>query len=271
MQKIYIDSRFKLPSSESNSNFRVELNNVVEFDAGTRCYLSNVIIPNTWYTIEDNNDRLYVRINHSGLNTSTDYIVSLTHKNYDLTSFRAELETRLDNLGISFTVVYDVNLGTLAIMCNNSLVTWYLFTDEDLKTNVNGTWNGNYYSVDNPRSCNGMLRNVGTSPAYKTTFVFQSGFVDVLNHHSVYICSSLVANDSLGGRGESNILKKVLVNANYGEIIMDESYYEHDFTTLSKSTLKILEFSLRDVYGNIIDLHGSHISFTLLFDKSNVL
>jgi hypothetical protein len=80
----------------------------------------------------------------------------------------------------------------------------------------------------------------------------------------------LVANDSLGGRGETNILKKVLVNANYGEIILDDTPNDHDYTTLSKSTLKILEFSLRDVYGNIIDLHGSHISFTLLFDKSNV-
>ena len=270
MQKIYIDSRFKLPSSASNSDFRVELNDVVEVDAGTRCYLSNVVIPNTWYTVEDNNDRLYVRINNSGTNTSTDHIINLTHKNDDLTSFRAELETKLDALGISFTVVYDVNLGTLAIMCNNSSVTWYLFTDEDLKTSVNNTWNGNYYSTDNPQSANGMLRNVGNSPAYKTTFVFQSGFVDVLNHHSVYICSSLVANDSLGGRGETNILKKVLVNANYGEIILDDTPNEHYYTLLSKSTLKILEFSLRDVYGNIIDLHGSHISFTLLFDKSYV-
>ena len=164
-----------------------------------------------------------------------------------------------------------MDLGNLAIMCNNSSVTWYLFTDEDLKTNVNGTWNGNYYSTDNPRSANGMLRNVGTSPAYRTTFVFESGFVDVLNHHSVYICSSLVANDSLGGRGETNIPKKVPVNANYGEIIMDDTPNEHDFTILSKSTLKILEFSLKDVYGNIIDLHGSHISFALLFDRSNVL
>ena len=142
MQKIYIDSRFKLPTSESNSNFRVELNDVVEFEAGTKCYLSNVVIPNTWYTIEDNNDRLYIRINQNNL--SSDYIINLTHRNYDLTSFRAELEKKLDALGISFTVVYDVNLGTLAIMCNNSSVTWYLFTDEDLKTNVNGTWNGNY-------------------------------------------------------------------------------------------------------------------------------
>ena len=88
MQIIYIDSRFKLPTSESNSNFRVELNNVVEFEAGTKCYLSSVIIPNTWYTIEDNNDRLYVRINQNNL--STDYIINLTHRNYDLTSFRSE-------------------------------------------------------------------------------------------------------------------------------------------------------------------------------------
>ena len=92
----------------------------------------------------------------------------------------------------------------------------------------------------------------------------------VINHHSVYICSSLVANDSLGCRGETNIFNKVLVNANFGELISDNMYHDHDYTTLSKSTLKILDFSLRDVYGNEIDLHGSHISFTLLFDRSKV-
>ena len=64
MNKIYVDSRFALPSSSSTSNFRIELNNTVEIEAGTNCYLSNVLIPNTWYTIEDNNDKLYIRIVH---------------------------------------------------------------------------------------------------------------------------------------------------------------------------------------------------------------
>ena len=78
----------------SNSDFKIELNDVVEVEAGTKCYLSSIVIPNTWYTIEDNNDRLYVRINNSSDNSSTDYIIYLSHKNYDLTSFRAELENK---------------------------------------------------------------------------------------------------------------------------------------------------------------------------------
>ena len=47
MNKIYVDSRFKLPSSSSTSNFSIELNNTVEIEAGTNCYLSNVLIPAT--------------------------------------------------------------------------------------------------------------------------------------------------------------------------------------------------------------------------------
>ena len=271
MNKIYIDSRFKLPSSSSTSNFSIELNNTVEIEAGTNCYLSNVLIPNTWYTIEDNNDKLYIRIIRHINFTSSDYIITLTHKNYDLTTLRDELELKLDQLGVSFTVVFTPTSGTLAIMCNDNNVSWYLFTTEELKTNVNNTWNGYYYPTNNSQSCNEMLRNsTGTSGEYRGTNVFLSGFVDILNHHSVYICSSLVANDSLGSRGETNIFKKVIVNANYGELISDNMYHDHDYTTLSKSSLKILDFSLRDVYGNEIDLHGSHIYFTLLFDRSKV-
>ena len=77
MNKIYVDSRFKLPSSSSTSNFSIELNNTVEIEAGTNCYLSNVLIPNTWYTIEDSNDKLYIRIvRHINFNSS-DYIITL--------------------------------------------------------------------------------------------------------------------------------------------------------------------------------------------------
>ena len=206
MNKIYVDSRFALPSSSSTSNFSIELNNTVEIEAGTNCYLSNVLIPNTWYTIEDSNDKLYIRIVRHVNFSSSDYIINLTHKNYDLTTFRDELELKLDQLGVSFTVVFTPTSGTIAIMCNDNNVSWYLFTTEELKTNVNNTWNGYYYPTNNSQSCNEMLRNsTGTSGEYRGTNVFLSGFVDILNHHSVYICSSLVANDSLGCRGETNI------------------------------------------------------------------
>ena len=65
----------------------------------------------------------------------------------------------------------------------------------------------------------------------------------------------------------NNIIKKIPVLADYGYMVIDQFTATNDFLDCSKMTFKTLEFHLRDSRGRFIDLHGSHISFSIVFNK----
>ena len=69
----------------------------------------------------------------------------------------------------------------------------------------------------------------------------------------------------MGPRGESNILRKVPVTSTYGYLIVDQWTSNHSYLDCSEQTLNILEFEIRDVTGQVVDLHGHHVSFALVF------
>jgi hypothetical protein len=224
--------------------------------------LTELVIPNTWYTIEDTNNRLYMRF-VSQNNVVSDEIFSLPTQNYDLLTLRAAIETLLNNqTELTWNITYDGNRGNLTFNVTEN-VTYYILTDEQLQGHF--PWTGRWYDPSNLKSCNDMLRNIGTSLAYSNVSNYISGFVDIVNHHSLYITSNITGLHSIGPRGENNILKKVLTTESYGYLITEAQPNEWDFTVVNRNSLKELSFKLLDIYGNVVNLHGSHISFTLLF------
>ena len=67
--------------------------------------------------------------------------------------------------------------------------------------------------------------------------------------------------------GERGIIKKAPVRANYNEIIYDDAVLGIDYLTCSRQSLSGLEFQLKDMYGNFINLHGNHWSLCIVFAK----
>ena len=95
---------------------------------------------------------------------------------------------------------------------------------------------------------------------------FTSEFLDLLNVHNIYIHSSTLGHyNTIGVRGENTIIKKVPVSSSFGYLIMDSVVAPHDKINVSKQLIKTLHFSLKNVHGNVIDLHGSNISLSLIF------
>jgi hypothetical protein len=83
---------------------------------------------------------------------------------------------------------------------------------------------------------------------------------------SLYISSSTLSNyDTLGPRGENSIIKKVITNADFGYLIVDQSVSGHDYLGCSRMTLNSIDFQIRDVKGDLIPLHDSPVSFTIVF------
>ena len=95
---------------------------------------------------------------------------------------------------------------------------------------------------------------------------FESGFLDLLNTHNIYMhCDNLGHYKCLGLRGENTIVKKIHVSSSFGYLILDSVVAPHDKIDVSRQLIKTLHFTLKNVHGNVINLHGAHCSFSLIF------
>ena len=52
IKKVYVDSRYKTNDSVSNSDLEFELKEALYLPDNTVCYIDDISIPHTWFTIE---------------------------------------------------------------------------------------------------------------------------------------------------------------------------------------------------------------------------
>jgi hypothetical protein len=219
------------------------------------------------------NDTIYIRaLSYAGQQQQLfDVIVVLPSQNYTGSTLAAAIQSSLNTqleAGLPvFTAVYNANPNTITI---NNVQNFYfqILTDPELATKLNNTWTGPTYDPTNPRSANDLLRNyAGTSPVYgKDKGPFVSGFLDLQPIRNIFISSpNLGSFNTLGSKGEANIICKVPVNADFGYLILANIIAPHDFLNCSKQTLRTVEFHIKDVKGNYIPLHGGHCSFSIVF------
>ena len=285
VKKVYIDSRFRTPDSLSTSSFKFQLSRNLYMPKNTVFYVEDVCIPNTWLTIETGvNDRLYVRY-AAGQGFYFDVYVTIGMGQYDVSTFATALQSAFTSFNINptgqsvihpFQNVITVTPATVynTVSITSSSLHFFLPTDHDLQTLYNGTWlSAQYaipYDINNIQSCNMVIGNTtGTSPLYVPGTRFNSSFLQ-LTHNNIYISSpNLGTYTTLGARGESNIIKKIPVTSSYGYLIVDQYSSNHDFLDCSDQTLCTLEFNIKDVTGNVVNLHGYNVSFSLVFASHN--
>jgi len=267
VRTIYIDSRFRDVHSNSNTDFRIHLQEAILMPDHTSMFVTDICIPHCWYTIEYYNKFIYFR-NFVGDNF-TDYIFPLPEQNYDISTLPEALVTAMNTAvgGLLFQKSIDITKGQITITGTNANVRFYIFSDRDLATRVSNTWSGPSYSASNPMSCNSVLSHSRdyTGTPHSSSNPFQTGFVDVITNHNIYICSPSFGNNSLGPRGEHNVLKKVVTSAGFGELITDALVNEFDSNDCSTKMFQQMEFQITDSYGNPLVLHGGHCSVTLAF------
>jgi hypothetical protein len=280
VKKIFVDS--SLRSSGTGSDFTFELQESIYFEEpNVSVLVDDIAIPHTFRTVETGlNDKLYIsEIESSGGETTRNSrILTLVSKNYSGPTLATELQNKL-NAGSNFanegfSAVYDVTTGQVTISLNTSSTNrWFrIFTDTELAIEQ-ADWNSAVpYDKGNPMSINSVLRHEGTSFAYNKVAAgflgaFTSGFLDLQGiAHNIYIhCDIGDLRSSIGPRGESTILKKVPIQADYGYLILDFVRSQYDFVRLGRNLLKTMRFSLRNSRGSVIPLHGSTCSFSLVF------
>ena len=172
----------------------------------------------------------------------------------------------------NFTITYDSSRHDIIIMCDFGY-TFKVLTKNDISTKLNNTWAGIYYNNTNPHDINTYMLKLtdGVSPLYTSVNYFKSLGLDLQPIRNIYLSSPNLGNFStLGPNGQSNIIKKIPVNANYNSMVFDSMTSSNDFLDCSKQTLKNIEFSIENSRGEIINLHGQEVSFSIIFDILNI-
>jgi hypothetical protein len=284
IKKVYVDSRYRTPeTSSSDSDFHFELKEGFEAPDNTVCYVDDICIPHTWRTVESNNNKLYIILRDAYLSGSefaynyNAFVLEIPEKNYTGDTLASTIHELLTNFATNhnFVVSYNVSTGSISINATNNdgIYQEYAFhvaSDYNVRS-WSGGWKdrqGNAYPIDlnNLKSINNVLRNNEMTDYHTFYREFESGFLDLLNVHNIYLhCPHIGSYTSIGVRGENTIIKKIPVSSSFGYLILDSVVAQHDKIDVSRQSIKTLRFSLKDVHGNVINLHGASVSFSLIF------
>ena len=122
--------------------------------------------------------------------------------------------------------------------------------------------------INNSMSMNEIFRH--SEPISPET-TFESGFIYWLTVHNIYIhCPNLGHYSTIGVRGESTIIKTIPVSSSFGYLIIDSAVAPHDKIDVSMQSLKTMH-TLKNVHGNVMNLHGAHVSLSLIFQTIEYL
>ena len=281
IKKIYVDSLFKLPESLDSSSFKIELPYALTMPNNAVFTVDEVCIPHAWYSIESNiNDKLYIHTLNDLNNTynRNSKVITIPAGNYtgDLlkTTLQGLMTTAFVSIGL-FEVLYDPTTFSISIKVatGTAVIHFWLLSDKEIATLYNGLWSlsgTGAFDRANPASMNDVLRNygdyTGVTPENTAASPYKSGFLNFQGINKIYLSSpNLGCFMTLGPRGDQTIIKKIPVSSEFGYMVIDRSYSQHDYLECGKTTIRTLEFNLKDSKGRFVPLHNANISFSLVF------
>jgi hypothetical protein len=267
VKKIYVETRFKTNESKSDSDFDIELPRTFNVPENCICYLDDFVIPVSWSTIDERNNKLYIRFDWLG--STADIIVSIPRQNYAGATFAAALELSINTavhaifVNTTFKVIFDQNDNLITItQITESWRHSFLVSSADLL-------DGRNWSAPVPKnliqSMNGIIRLGKTSYAItdETPYI---AYLDLFTTRNLYLTSSALASYSnISNFDNDVIVKKIPISASFGQMMFYNASTGYDYLEVSKRSLTRIDFRLQDSYGNTINLRGNHVSFSLVF------
>ena len=268
IKKIYIDTRFKTADSKSHSEFTIDLPREFNIPDDTICYVSDIVMPVSFRTIDDRNNNFYFSIDFE--TTHIYYDITLENKNYTGSGFVEALRQKISDittgasLPIIWTSSYDNidNKMTLSFVDTRTnppdLMTVTFYSNDSL---MNDEW---LHVVSDPKTINYII-------ALKTKVFLHSMelytcYLDLHTIRNLYLSSSALASyDTISNFGNDTIIKKIPVTANPNSMLFHGASEGFDYLNLSKRSLRYIDFRLTDAFYNVVDLRDTHFSFSLVF------
>ena len=230
----------------------------------TGCYVEDIYITVSWWSIEEFvNDLLFMQFDN------TFRIATITPGNYTTAELGTEI-ARAINDGYSaprFATEFRKSQGAIIIkwadsyMLNDQVKSFKVFTISEVIARGAS-------ASRIKRSINDMLKNFTSNMNYAKSQPFISGPVDMNPVRNAYLtCTGLGNFNTMSLTGDRNIIKKISITGQPGDIIFDSSQTRVDYLGCSRQTLSRISFQLRDNFGRILDARGIHWSFPLVFSR----
>ena len=196
----------------------------------------------------------------------------LAKAQYDTgTLLAAALQTALvAATGAGASVAFDTSLGTLTFTAASGWLLQFPTERELRDRNWRAAYwdsvpNADAYSLSDPKSLNGQLYFPSPSSPQGSTL---TGNIDMTPYREIYVASSLTNFRTLqSGTGAQDILARVPIDVNYGEIISFRSY-THDALAASDEHFRVLRFRFLDWAGRVVPV-DQPVVIELVFQDSD--
>ena len=119
------------------------------------------------------------------------------------------------------------------------------------------------YSPAAPDDLNFML-----NPELESTYgqSYTTPIVDLTPHPVLYLHSNLGTYGAIDVTGRKTIIASILVDKSYGSIVhLDHRGLDADSVDVSHQRFKNMRFSLKNCFGQTVDLRGGQICIELCF------
>ena len=99
VKKSYRCRRFKTAASRSDSDFTIELSTTIIIPEDTICFINDIVLPVSWTTIDERNNKLYYSISHyvNGNYDTSYWILPSEFIHYNGTTLAAELMVNMND------------------------------------------------------------------------------------------------------------------------------------------------------------------------------
>ena len=272
--KVLVDSQERLPQSNSSSDFIIELNEVLETFPNTVMYVTDEVIPQSYYTTPEGFYQYFYLILYKTSDGSIERFCKIDVKNqvFFASQLIANIITQLNALTSDiqavFTSSYDSDQRNTTITITLNTFSFKIPTDEELKGMEwhSSTLGDPSYIIDEPMSIIKLIGNYEIKAMTNSSWT--SGLFNLNPINSVYIiCSEFSDYHYSAPSSYSNaIIKRINMMYNVGGVTVSSSPpLMNDFIDVSNRSFKRLRFRITDAQGKTIDFHNAPISFSLLF------
>ena len=278
-KKVYVNSNYRLPQSNSSSDFIIELDTNFECPDGTRMYITEVSLPTVWKTTEVGFfEKFYAMLYDNTDTLLRCVILDLSNKIYFAEQLSFDIVSKLNDAvrdlnanNDIFVYAYSSATRTVEIKVADGLnFKLKIPTDEELATYVGSEWNRGDadYNSTVPLSINYLLSNfVATNGGLS---VWTSSYLNLIPFRALYLNSPDLTDHKYSSpiSYSSSIIRKILIDQQLGGVVNDAhaGAMAQDYIDVSGKNLKRLSFRLTNDQNKTINLYNIPLEFSLLFE-----
>ena len=277
-KKVYVNSNYRLPQSNSSSDFVIELDQNFECPDGTRMYITEVSLPTVWKTTEVGFfEKFYAMIYDNTDILLRCVILDLSNKIYFAEQLSFDIVSKLNDAvrdlnanNDIFVNAYSSATRTVEIKVADGLnFKLKIPTDEELSSYVGSGWNRNDADYNNtiPLSINYLLSNFVPTNGGLTTWTYS--YLNLIPFRALYLNSPDLTDHRYSSpvSYSSSIIRKILIDQQLGGVVNDAhaGAMSEDYIDVSGKNLKRLSFRLTNEQNKTINLYNIPLEFSILF------